>query len=238
MQLNAVERRLLDLRYEWEAFAEERAPRLLIWAVPDATMRLVRCFLEMQKHEGEYVSRDLFIVFDTPFENSIQYSRNLKEALAGQYAATSDDLEREGLGVAWRADMAMFPDSAFGFIQALRSLGGAYHEAIGHLVAVFAPTSVSSATHFAAWLARALDAGLPDRLRLLALDSLEEPRLAEVKPSKALLVRRETLALNATAVATEAFAQERAVGPAGAFRNMLMALVALVQSKRPVRGAG
>src|SRR3974377_1960971 len=105
MQLNAVERRLLDLRYEWEAFAEERAPRLLIWAVPDATMRLVRCFLEMQNTEGGDVSRDLFIFFDTPFENSIQYSRNLKEALAGQYAATSDDLEREGLGVAWRADM-------------------------------------------------------------------------------------------------------------------------------------
>ena len=52
MKLNAVERRLLDLRYKWEAFAEDQVPRLLIWAVADAAMRLVRCFLEMQKHEG------------------------------------------------------------------------------------------------------------------------------------------------------------------------------------------
>ena len=97
MPLNAVERRLLDLRYQWEDFADDPVPRLLVWTVPDAAMRLVRCFLEVQKHEGEYVTRDLFIVFDAPFENSIQYSRALKEALAGQYAASSDDLAREGL---------------------------------------------------------------------------------------------------------------------------------------------
>ena len=34
MALNAVERRLLDLRYEWEAFAEDPTPRLLVWTVP------------------------------------------------------------------------------------------------------------------------------------------------------------------------------------------------------------
>ena len=96
MPLNAVERRLLDLRHQWERFANDPTPRLLVWTVPDAAMRLVRCFLEVQKHEGEYVTGDLFIVFDTPFENSIQYSRALKELLAGQHAASADDLGRRG----------------------------------------------------------------------------------------------------------------------------------------------
>src|ERR1700759_4521953 len=104
MALNAVERRLLDLRYEWEAFAEDPTPRLLVWTVPDAAMRLVRCFLEAQKYEGEYVTRDLFVVFDVPFEDSIQYSQALKEALAGQYAASREDLAREGVDAAWNAD--------------------------------------------------------------------------------------------------------------------------------------
>jgi hypothetical protein len=229
MPLNAVGRRLLDLRYQWEAFADDRVPRLLVWTVPDAAMRLVRCFLEVQKHDGEYVTRDLFIVFDAPFENSIQYSRALKEALAGQYAASSDDLAQEGLESSWRADVAAFPDSAYGFIQALRSFGGTYHESIGHLVAVFAPASVSNAAHFACWLTRTLDAGVPERLRLLALDSLETPRLQHVRPANPTLLRHETLALDATAVAAETFAQERTVGPAGLFRNMLMSLVALVE---------
>ena len=94
---------------------------------------------------------------------------------------------------------------------------------------MFAPASVSNAAHFAGWLARTLDAGVPERLRLLALDSLEAPRLADMQPANPVLLRRETLALDATAVATETFAQERTVGPAGVFRNMLMALVALVE---------
>jgi hypothetical protein len=229
MALNAVERRLLDLRHQWEQFADDPAPRLLLWTVPDAAMRLVRCFLEVQKHEGEYVTGDLFIVFDTPFENSIQYSRALKEALAGQHAASAGDLEREGLDPSWPVDVASFPDSAYGFIRALRSFGGAYHEAIGHLVGVLAPSSVANSRHFAAWLARALDAGLPERLRLLALDSQEAPQLDDVGPFDPVLLKRETLALDATAVAAETFAQERTVGPAGIFRNMLMALVALVE---------
>lgn len=229
MPLNAVERRLLDLRHQWERFANDPTPRLLVWTVPDAAMRLVRCFLEVQKHEGEYVTGDLFIVFDTPFENSIQYSQALKELLAGQHAASADDLGREGLDPSWPVDVASFPDSAYGVIKALCSLGGRYHEAIGHLVAVFAPTVVSNDTHFSAWVARALEAGVPERLRLLALDSLEASRLADMKPTRPILLQRETLDIDATAVAAETFAQERTVGPAGVFRNMLMTLVALVE---------
>src|SRR5262245_37274740 len=229
MPLNAVERRLVDLRHSWERFTADPEPPLLVWTVPDAAMRLVRAFLEAQKHEGEYVTHDLFIVFDTPFENSIQYSRALKEQLAGQHAASADDLEREGLDPSWPVAMASFPDSAYGFMRAVRSLGGAYHKAIGHLVPVLAPTSVTSPRHFAAWIARAVEGGLPERLRLLALDSLETPQLEALQPAEPALLQRRTLDVDMTAVATETFAQERTVGPAGVFRNMLMALIALVE---------
>jgi tetratricopeptide (TPR) repeat protein len=229
MALNAVERRLVDLRHSWESFTADPAPRLLVWTVPDAAMRLVRAFLEAQKHEGEYVTHDLFIVFDAPFENSIQYSRALKEQLAGRHAASADDLEHEGLDPSWPVAMASFPDSAYGFMRAVRSLGGTYHKAIGHLVPVLAPSSVASPRHFAAWLARALEGGQPERLRLLALDSLETPQLDALQPADPGLLQRQTLDIDMTAVATETFAQERTVGPAGVFRNMLMALVSMVE---------
>jgi tetratricopeptide (TPR) repeat protein len=229
MALNAVERRLVELRLRWEAFAENPVPRLLVWTAPDAAMRLVRCFFAAQKSESEYTARALFVVLDAPFEHAIQYSQALKEALAGQYAASREDLAREGLGSAWNADAAAFPDSAYGFTQMLRSFGGTYHRSIGHLVAVLMPASVSSDARFTAWLGRALDADLPERLRLLVVDSLGTPRLSDLRPVDPAQVWRETLALDATAVATETFAQERTVGPAGVFRNMLMALVALVE---------
>jgi hypothetical protein len=182
----------------------------------------------VQRHEGEYVTRDLFIVFDAAFENSVQYSRALKSALSGQHATSRGDLERDGFS-AWEADMQAFPDSAHGFMQALRSFGGAYHAAIGHLVCVFVPSDVSNAAHFAGWLTRAVAAGLPERLRLLALDSLEAPRLADLRTGEPDLTRFETLELDATAVAAETFAQERTVGPAGPFRNMLMGLFTLIE---------
>ncbi len=60
-------------------------------------------FFEVQKHETPYTSGDLFIMFDVPFDNSIQYSRELKEALFGQYEASRQDLKEEGIEPDWQA---------------------------------------------------------------------------------------------------------------------------------------
>lgn len=229
MALNPVERRLTDLCADWVAFRDDPAKRLLVWQVPDDAARLLQCFFEVQKHETPYTSGDLFIVFDVGFDNSIQYSRDLKAALLGQYEASRSDLEQEGIASDWRPNPKQFPDSAYGFVQSVRSFGSTHHKSIGHLVVVLTPSAVSSSGAFARWTMRALDAGVPERLRIAVIESSTNPQLDDLARSGDPRILVHTSDIDLAAIAQETFAQEPAVGPAGAFRNHLMGLVTLVE---------
>lgn len=229
MGLNPVERRLVDLCDRWERFRADAAKRLLVWQVPDNAARLLQCFFEVQKHETTYATGDLFIVFGAPFDHSIQYSRSLKEALAGQYDASRDDLEREGVAPDWRFVPDEFPDSASGFVRSLRSFGSRHHQIIGHLVAVLTPSRITDEGAFVGWLARALGAGIPERLRLVVIDSLETPRLQRLIGPGQPLVCVDAPPVDALTTAQETFAQEGGIGPAAVFRNFLIGLVTLIE---------
>ena len=183
MALNPVERRLTDLCADWVAFRDDPAKRLLVWKAPDDAARLLQCFFEVQKHDTPYTSGDLFIVFDVAFDNSIQYSRELKGALFGQYEASRQDLKEEGIEPDWRANPEQFPDSAYGFVQSVRSFGSTHHKSIGHLVVVLTPLAVSSPDAFSGWMVRALDAGIPERLRIAVIDSTNNPQLEKLTDS-------------------------------------------------------
>jgi hypothetical protein len=230
MALNPVERRLLYLCDHWSRFTADPSKRLLVWQVQDNALRILQCFFEVQKHETEYSTRDLFIVFDAPFENSIQYSRALKEALAGQYDASREDLRQQGIAPDWTFTPGDVAHSARGFVEGLRSFGSRHHGAIGHLVAVLMPSNVSPDAHdaFGDWLARALENALPERLRLAVVDSTDTPRLQKLVASDHPLVLADAPDIDALQTAQETFAQEAAVGPAAIFRNLLMGLVTLV----------
>jgi len=232
MPLNAVERRLLDIRASWEVFTSNRAKRLLVWQMPSSSYRLAECFFEAQKFEVEYATQDLCVVFKEPFEHSIQYARALKQALVGSYATSQADIETEGIPADWSVSPCQFPDSAYGFVQAMRSFGARHHQHFKHLAAILMPTGVSDDAAFAGWLGRALAAQPPERLRIAVLDPAEAPRLGSLSGGADPGIHHEHLALDALAVARETFAQERAVGPAGTFRNMLMALMSLVEQGR------
>ena len=229
MALNPVERRLVDLCGHWQAFQSDATRRLLIWEVPDNGVRLLQCFFEVQKHETSYTTGDLFIVFDTAFENSIQYSRALKVALAGQYDASETELKQQGISPDWKFNPDELPDSATGFVRSLRSFGAKHHKTIGHLVAVLMPQGIANDDAFASWLSRAMSGGIPERLRLVVIDSIEVPRLKSLLEAKPELVYVDRPDIDALAVAQETFAQENAVGPAAVFRNYLMGLVTLVE---------
>lgn len=228
MTLNPVERRLIDLCNQWEEFRTHTAKRLLVWRVPDNAGRLLQCFFEVQKYETLYSTGDLFIVFDATFENSIQYSRALKEALAGQYEASREDLKQQGITPDWQFTPEQFSDSATGFIQSLSAFGSKHHKIIDHLVAVLLPRSVADDNAFAAWLRRALDAGIPERLRLVVIDFMETPRLAGLVDAGHERLYVDIPPIDALAMAQETFAQEGGMGPAAVFRNFLMGLVTLI----------
>lgn len=229
MALNPVEQRLLSLGGDWIELRSDSTKRLLMWQVQENAFRLVQCFFEAQKHDLVYATGDQFIVFETAFEHSFQYSRALKESLRGQYAASRADLEQQGLEADWDLDPTALPDTATGVMQLLRAFGSKYHQTIGHLVAVLNPEAVSEERFFVDWLRRALDSHLPERLRLVILDSLEHPRWTGLGEAGDARVAVRAPQIDGLATAQETFAQEAAVGPAAVFRNYLMGVVALVE---------
>jgi tetratricopeptide (TPR) repeat protein len=229
MALNPVEQRLVELRGHWEIFVAQPEARLLIWQTSDGAGRMLQAFFEVQKHQTEYTTGDLFIVFDAAFDNSIQYSRALKEALAGQYEASREELKAQGIAPDWAFSATDFPDTASGFIRALRSFGSRHHSAIGRLVAVLTPATVTQDTGFASWLSRALDEQLPERLRLVVVDFMESPRLKALADAGHKNIFVDTPKIDALNIAQETFAQETTAGPAGVFRNYLIGLVSLVE---------
>lgn len=227
--LNPVERRLALLCEDWLAFRADPALRLLVWQVPDDALRLVQCFVQAQKHDLPYASRDLFIAFDVPFEHSLQYARALKEQLQGQYQASAGELAAQGIPADWMFEPQAVPDTAAA-MAALRSFGAGHHARMGHLAAVLMPAAVAQPGHWCDWLLRALETSLPERLRLVVLDSQDQPRLGSLTPQRDARIRVSRPALHGLAMAQETFAQETTVGPAGTFRQMLMGVMALIET--------
>lgn len=229
MAMNPVERRLAYICSEWLVFRDDPRRWLLVWDTPDNARRLVRAFFESQKHETEYSSGDLFLVFDVPFRHAIQYSRDLKAALAGQYSASLMELAQQGEATDWAYDPVAAPDSPEGFIAGVRSFGSKYAERIGTLAVVLVPESNTDAAAFGRWLLRVLDTELPGRLRLVILDSRESPELPALSAGEDARIACRPLLVDGFDVAQETFAQEPTVGPAGVFRNQLMGLLALAE---------
>jgi tetratricopeptide (TPR) repeat protein len=220
---------MADLCQKWVDFRTDSSKRLLIWQTPENAGRLLEAFFESQKHESEYSTGDFFIVFDTPFEHSIQYSRALKEALAGQYQASREAFESQRIACDWDYTPAGFPDTATGFVRSLCSFGTHHQKLISHFAAVLTPQHVADNSAFAAWLGRALSAGMPERLRLVMTDTLEAPRLNGFDDTVLDFIQVQPLQIDTLTMAQQTFAQEDAVGPAAVFRNHLMGITTLVE---------
>lgn len=229
MALNPVERRLVDLCHHWEVFREDPSKRLLIWQAPDNAVRMLQCFFEAQKHETDYSAGGLFIVFDAPYENSIQYSRDLKTTLAGRYDASRELLSRQGIASNWQYDPQHAQDSAVGVLQSLCSFAETHQNDVGHLVAVLMPSRIGHIEGFIGWMQRILSSNIPEHLRFVLIDSVDHPRFRTLTASSHASILVEAVNIDALTTAQETFAQEGAVGPAAVFRNYLMGLVTLIE---------
>jgi len=229
MNLNPVERRLALLNRHWLEFRADPTRRLLVWQVPENAVRLTEGYVEAQKHDHpDYTSGDLFMLFKTPFVHGLRYARELKEALRGQYEASLDALKEQGLPTDWSFQPEAVPDSAAAFANAVRSFGSHYHRSIGHIVIVLMPPSIAHRESWEHWMQALFATDLPERLRVLLIDTLENPGFTPLAEQLGELATIQRPALDGLAVAEECFAQE-GVGPAATFRTLTMGVVTLLE---------
>ncbi|MFZ2268456.1 MAG: hypothetical protein WAV95_12855, partial [Azonexus sp.] len=229
MNLNPVERRLEQLNRHWLEFRADTTRRLLVWQVPANAVRLCEGYVEAQKHEHpDYGSGDLFLLFKTPFVHGLRYARDLKEALRGQYEASRETLQAQGLATDWSFQPAAVPDTAAAFAHAVRSFGSHYRNSVGHIVIVLMPGSIAHRASWENWMQALFATDLPERLRVLLIDTLENPRFIRLAEQLGERAKIQQPALDGLAVAEECFAQE-GIGPAATFRSLSMGVAALLE---------
>lgn len=227
--MNPVEQRVAQMCQAWAAFTADPAKRLLVWRIQEDALRMVDVFVEMQKHQTELTTGDTFVLSKAAYQHGLQYSRELKEGLVGQYEATREDLPKQGLPADWHFDPAATADTPAGMAQALLSFGSKYHQAVGHLTLVLHPLKVASSASWVDWLTGLLDVGLPERLRVLVIEIEEYARVRPLLARSDPRVLVQDLGLDMATLAQETFAQEKTTGPAGTFRNLLMGVVTLAE---------
>ena len=159
------------------------------------------------------------------------------------------ELREQGLDADWAFDAASTPDTPAGVAQAFRSLGSKYHRALRHVALVLMPPALADVPAYIAWLQALLDTGLPERLRVLLVDTLENPLLGALASNNVqsevhrgresnveseddhndprLVVQRP--AIDGLATAQDTFASEGGSSPAAVYRNLLMGTLALAE---------
>lgn len=228
MAMNPVEQRIATMSTNWLDFRDDKSKRILVWQVQEDALSMVDAFVEMQKEQTDFSTGDTFLLFKTPCQYSLQYSNALKTELKGKFDASRDQLPDEGLEADWDFQPERIPDNAEGFVHSLLSFGSKYHQAIGHLVPILAPAITETKT-YNSWLIDLLKQNLPEKLRLLLVQTKGSPLLDKLLEQNDPRVLIQELDINMGVLAQETFSQETTTGPAGTFRNLLMGVVTLVE---------
>jgi hypothetical protein len=185
-QRNPIERRLDELGARWTAFTANPRARLLRWVAGREDVRMAHVFVEVQNEEiGEMP--DLFIRLETAFGDPAAYPRALVAELRAQYDDTREGLAAEGIPAEWTPPD---PPGPHPFAAAVSSLHAYHADLMEHLALVLAPESVSDLAAWQGWILRVLP-HLPEGVRLLVIDSAEQPVLAALAEDRERVVSED-----------------------------------------------
>lgn len=236
---NPVEKAIDTLLERWLDTSADPAMRLAVWRVPGNALSLVSAFIEAQQQPETADTPDLFVQFSTSFETSYRYSRALKDELLDGYLRSRDTLTELALKVDWNGPFEPHPDTATGFLGLLDSFTRHHGEHLRYSVAVLWPEQVGSTTALEQWLTQALAAPVPERVRLVLVDSMARPTwqgLIDKHPAQTRLIEAP---LDMFDIARATAAQAGAGGPPGttAYRQLLTDVMSLLDKRSAAQTA-
>jgi hypothetical protein len=188
---------------------------------------MIDVFLEVQNDESGSVP-DLFIRFDEPFVDPARHGLVLAESLQKKYDEICDSLREDGMASDWRRPAANPADSdTTTFAKCCGSLQAHYQALLSQVVAVLTPERVARPADWQTWLQRLLRGGLPVKVRVMVVDDLFFPGLADLAKSEPALIQTIEPRLDMPAAYLEL---ARGVGKGGPGVSFRMNFVALTQA--------
>lgn len=220
---NAIEQRLALLREHWSTFVEDEKARLLRWTVLPDEVSMLQTFIEVEAGEGGELP-DLFLSVDTPFETSEKYGGALLSTLAAQYEESREFLEGADIDAGWRCPAAAGEPGHIAFAKACESFRSHYRELASTLAVILQPEQISDVMDWQRWLLALLQSGLPPEVRVVVLDSVEQPQLEELCRAAPSLTMTIPAALNMPGAMDDLITKAGGDGPDVHFRRHLSAL--------------
>ncbi len=222
----------------WLAAAADPSRRLLVWRLPANASRLLAAFFEMQRHDQGRDTPDYFLRVDTPYELGFRYSRQIKQTLLERYLGSQDELRGQGITLGWRGPHAEHPDSAAGVVQVLDSFAEHHGSHLRLLAAVLEPERMVLGDGFERWVDAALAASPGDRLRLVLVDTEEDPRWQPLLERHASVAARIAAPVDMFAIARDTASQSGGTGPEVLYRQLLADLMLLLERGSPQQVVG
>lgn len=221
---NAIEQRLALLREHWSIFVENEEARLLRWKVLPDEVSMVQTFIEVESQEGGELP-DLFLSFTTPFQRPEEYGGALLSALAAQYEESRESIEAAGMDATWQCPPMVAGQPAHAaFAEACESFQMHYRDLAATFAVVLQPEQVSDIMHWQRWLLALLQSDLPPQVRIIVLDSAEQPQLEELCRAAPTLTMTIPAALDMPGAMDDLITSAGGDGPDVHFRRHLAAL--------------
>ncbi|WMJ69050.1 hypothetical protein [Stenotrophomonas sp. 24(2023)] len=235
MQDTPMLRGLNALRDAWLDATADNSRRLLVWRLPAAASRLLAAFFEMQRHDAGRDTPDFFLRLDTAYELGFRYSRQLKQDLLERYLASQEELRAQQVPLGWRGPHEAHPDSAHGVVEVLESFAAHHGEHLRLLAAVLEPERCVPGEGFERWVDAALAAGPGPRLRLVLVDTEEDPRWQPLLERHDKVARIVGAPVDMFAIARDTAAQSAGRGPQVLYRQLLADLMLLLERGSPAQ---
>lgn len=236
---NPVEKAIDALTERWAEASADPALRLAVWRVPGDALSLAAAFIEAQQHAETARTPDLFIHFTAAFETGYRYSRALKDELLDGYLRSRDTLTELDLKVDWQGPFESHPDTAAGFLGLVDSFTRHHGAHLRHAVLVLWPEQSGSSTALEQWLDQALAGPVPERVRLMLVDTPTHPAWTALLERHAACARLLEMPLDIFGIASATAAQTGAGGAPGtaAYRQLLVDVMRLLDKSTAAQTA-
>jgi tetratricopeptide (TPR) repeat protein len=171
--LNPILTRIKKLELLWSHFTAKSDARICRWLVEEDEVRMIMGFVELAS-EKDSTNDDIFFEVEQPFTSVDDYSNDLVQYLEKITKDGAEDLQNEGTIISWTPTnyAANEKNKASYFLQNFSTLAKELPLSPTSLaVAFLVPSDFDK--DFNKWLKQAIEAKIPDNIRLMLLDVKE-----------------------------------------------------------------
>lgn len=223
-ELNPVEQAIMWFAKDWQDNLAQ-GTQLLVWEAKPSTLNLISCFVTCHnpKVKKQYNTGTHFYRLETPYENAIQYARDIKVAWVIAYAKY-----RSAQPDHWLKLSEELPHTASGFNSLLQQVLAQTREST-EIGLYLCPSKLSEAKYFEQWVARFLLGKLLPNVHLLMVDRDDAVQFPGLQTHASARVYRSKVPVEGWKVAAATFNSEPAKNEAAEYRNLMITVFSTLE---------